>query len=409
MPWFVYVAIKQLFPSGKCLSLFSLLSILGVAIGVWMLIVVLSVMDGFLVETQERLIAANGHLKIEKGDVIEDDLSIIEMVKSFPQVDAVSPYAQGYVMVLFNGQKEYPLIRGFDSMNENPVVPLDSFLQVGKVEDLVDWTIMIGQGLAEKLGVSVGDTVEVYSPLILGRLKEDEMLLPESLEVAGIFSTGYEMIDGNAVIVTLRKMQDFYGLNDGVHGVSVRLKDGDDMGRVAAAINQELKLPYRAFSWLDENGDLYAALKTQKMIMFFIIVVISIVAAFSIAISLLTNVLRKTREIGLYGAFGGTGLEIGFVFALQGLFIGIVGIVLGFALAVVFLHFRNEILGTVAGMTGSQAALKEFYQFETLPLSYSVEDFVMIIVSAIAISTLAGLVPAWRASRLKPSEALRNE
>ena len=143
--------------------------------------------------------------------------------------------------------------------------------------------------------------------------------------------------------------------------------------------------------------------------MMFIILFIILVASFSIASSLLTTVVRKTKEIGLLGALGARPRQVAACFCFQGFFIGVVGTILGIALAVSALTFRNDVVHTFARLTHSQAALDRFYQFSNLPCSYSVHDFVVIITSSIVIATLAGLLPAWRAARLRPVEALRSE
>jgi lipoprotein-releasing system permease protein len=150
-------------------------------------------------------------------------------------------------------------------------------------------------------------------------------------------------------------------------------------------------------------------IQLEKNMMFFFLLFIVLVASFAIASSLLIAVVRKTREIGLIGALGGKPRHVAACFCFQGFFIGVAGTTLGIGFAVTALTFRNEVVHTFARLTQSEAALLRFYQFSNLPLSYSVRDFVLIITSSIVIATLAGLLPAWRAARLKPVEALRNE
>ena len=409
MSWYCYIAFKQLFPSGKGLSLFSALSIMGVAIGVWMLVVVISVMDGFLVETKAKLIALNGHIKIDQREIMRDYDPLVDELLNHPDVAAVSPYAEGIVMVTQDQYREYPIVRGYDSMNPEPVVPLQDYLIDGSVEDLVDWSVILGDKLAHKLDVTVGDTLTLFTPLIMERLKSGEVLLPESLEVAGIFSTGYSQVDEHFVLVTLRKMQDLYALGTGVHGLSVRLHPKADTQFMAQALRDTLPPQFWAYTWLEENNDFYTALETHKAMMYFILIAISVVAAFSIAISLLTSVLRKTREIGIYASMGATRTEVAWIYSLQGLFIGVVGTGLGMLIAVVFLHFRNELVGLFARVTGSRDILVQFYQFDVLPIHYSMSDILIIIFSALLISTMAGLLPALRAAWLQPARALRSE
>jgi lipoprotein-releasing system permease protein len=234
-------------------------------------------------------------------------------------------------------------------------------------------------------------------------------LLPRALRVTGIFSTGWNQVDSNTVLCSLRTMQDLYGLGAGVHGVSVRLKRAYDSDVFAAKVNARLGGSYRAISWIETNRDFLFVLQLEKNMLFFLLLFIVLVAAFAIASSLLIAVVRKTREIGLLGALGGKPRQVAACFCFQGFFIGVTGTVLGIGLAVTALTFRNEVVHTFARITQSEAALLRFYQFSNLPLSYSVHDFLLVITSSIIIATLAGLLPAWRAARLKPVEALRSE
>ncbi len=410
MPWYLYLALKQLFPSGKICSFFALVSILGVSLGVMVLVVVQSVMNGFGSEIQRKVIDVGGHVRIESGGIIEDYEELLALALDQPGVQAVEPYAQGMVMAVHRNRPAFPFIRGVLPPNGEPVVvPLESFILMGSLDDLDDEGVVLSSGLAAALGASVGSTIEVYSPLLIERLRADEVLLPRELRVVAIFEAGWNQVDSNTMVGTLRLMQDLYGLGPGIHGIAIRLDRDDRSAPVAAALNAFLDSPKHAYTWLASNRDLLFVLRLEKTVMFFIILFIILVASFSIASSLLTAVVRKTREIGLIGALGGRSWEIASVFCLQGFFIGVVGTGLGIGGAVFALAYRNEIVQTFAQWTKSEAALREFYQFADLPLHYVASDFVIIICFAILISTLAGLIPAWRASRLKASEALRNE
>jgi lipoprotein-releasing system permease protein len=194
-----------------------------------------------------------------------------------------------------------------------------------------------------------------------------------------------------------------------VHGVSIRLKPGFDSDEVAAKLNALFGGSDRAISWIDSFRDFLFVIQLEKNMLFFFLLFIVLVASFAIASSLLIAVVRKTREIGLIGALGGKPRQVAACFCFQGFFIGVAGTALGIAFAVTALTFRNEVVHTFARLTQSEAALLRFYQFSNLPLSYSVRDFALIITSSVVIATLAGLLPAWRAARLKPAEALRNE
>jgi lipoprotein-releasing system permease protein len=409
MPWYLYLALKQLFPSGRRIAFFTLASIVGVMLGVAVLIIVLSVMNGFGDEIREKIVETNGHVRVENGGIMLDQEAVMAKIRGLPEVAAVAPYARGMVMLQAGNRPAFPVIQGIDVERAQDVIPLAKFLLVGRVEDLDDDSVFLSSELAASLGIRVGQKVEVYSPLLLERLKKDEILLPRGLRVAGIFETGWNQVDSNTVICSLRLMQELYGLGQGVHGVSVRLKPGFDSDEVAAKLNALFGGSYRAISWIDSFRDFLFVIQLEKNMMFFFLLFIVLVASFAIASSLLIAVVRKTREIGLIGALGGKPRHVAACFCFQGFFIGVAGTTLGIGFAVTALTFRNEVLHTFARLTQSEAALLRFYQFSNLPLSYSVRDFVLIITSSVVIATLAGLLPAWRAARLKPVEALRNE
>ncbi|MDD2763599.1 MAG: ABC transporter permease [Opitutaceae bacterium] len=409
MPWYLYLALKQLFPGGRRVAFFTLASVAGVMLGVAVLIIVLSVMNGFGDEIRKKIIETNGHVRVEHGGIMYDQEAVMARIRGRPEVAAVAPYAQGMVMLQAGNRPSFPYIRGIDVAREQEVIPLAKFLVVGRVEDLDDDSVFLSSELAASLGTRVGQNVDVYSPLLLERLKKDEVLLPRQLRVAGIFETGWNQVDSNTVICSLRLMQDLYGLGAGVHGVSVRLKPGFDADEFAASLNALFDGADRAVSWLESNRDFLFVIQLEKNMLMFIILFIILVASFSIASSLLTSVVRKTKEIGLLGALGGKPRQVAACFCFQGFFIGVAGTVLGIGFAVVALAFRNEVVHAFARLTDSEAALLRFYQFANLPLSYSGRDLLIIVTSSVVIATLAGLLPAWRAARLKPVEALRSE
>jgi lipoprotein-releasing system permease protein len=291
-------------------------------------------------------------------------------------------------------------------------------VKVGSFDDLDDKSILIGSGLAADLGVHVGDVVEVSSPLLVEELKKEHMVLPTKLTVVGIFETGWTVADSSMVAVTLRTMQKLYGLGNEVEAIEVRL-DNDDIDHtldVQAAIDKKLEPlnqaraalhepPLRAQTWLDIFRDLMQVLWLEKTVMFYIMIFIVVVAAFSIASSLVTSVVRKTREIGMLGALGARPQQVAVVFCLQGFIIGLAGTLLGIGLAMLLLHYREPMIETFL----DQRLIIKFYNFLSFPYQFRAGDFVKIIGFTLLITTLAGLLPAWRAARLKPAECLRYE
>ena len=411
MPWYLYLALKQLFPTGKRLSFFTAISILGVALGVATLVVTNSVMGGFGYEIRRMIIDTQGEVQIRARNLILQPAALIDTVSKVPGVVGVTPFAEGVGMLEYGRKPAFPLIQGVDVNRVNDVVPLNRFIRAGSLDALDDDTVIMSSQLAYSMGVQIGSKVTISSPLLIERLKNDEVFLPRELVVVGIFEIGHQQLDSNTVIVTLRRMQDLYGLGEAVHGLNVKIADKLDADEMAARINAALpQAPeMEARSWLEANSEFLFVIQMEKNLVSILLLFIILVASFSIMSSLLTTVVRKTREIGLLGALGGSSRQIAACFCVQGFLIGLIGTATGLALGFGFLHVRNDILLAFTKLTGSQATLERFYQFSNVPAHMETSDLVVVIIGTIVISTLAGVFPAVRASKLKPVEALRNE
>lgn len=409
MPWHLYLALKQLFPTGKRLHFFTVISVCGVALGVALLVVTISVMGGFGHEIRRMIIETGGDIQIRAGGPIRNPDQVLKDVLGVPGVAAATPYAEGVVMVLAGNRPAFPAVQGIDVERVNGVIPLDRYIRWGSLDALDDDSIILSAQLANSLGASIGTRIELYTPLMLERIRADEAILPREFRVAGLFEIGHNQLDSSVVICTLRTMQDLYGLGSSVHGLSVKLKPGGNEDKVAAAINNVLGPNMRALTWLETNRDFLFIIKLEKNLLFFLLLFIVIVAAFSVASSLLISVVRKTKEIGLIGALGGDSRGVALCFCFQGLFVGITGTALGTGFGFLAVWLRNDIVQFFAWLTQSREALVRFYQFTNIPAHIPAGDLVAILLSSVVISTLAALLPAWRASRLKPSEALRSE
>jgi lipoprotein-releasing system permease protein len=340
---------------------------------------------------------------------LEATAALEQAIAGVPAVAAAAPYAQGVVMLEFERRPAFPTIQGFDMDRMKRVIPLEHYLTAGSLDDLDDDSVILSSLLASSLGVGVGDKVSVYSPLMLERMKRDEVLLPREVRVAGIFRIGHQQLDSSTVLCSLRLMQDLYGLQQLVHGYNVRLRPGADPDAAAYALNQVLPLGVSALTWFEANADFQAVISFERNMIFFLLTFIVIVAAFSITSSLLVTVVRKTREIGLLGAMGGRARDVAMCFCVQGLLIGFGGTLTGLGLGYTLLHYRNELVHFIASLTMGQEVFVKFYQFSSLPRHTETKDVVMIVVFSLIASTFAGLIPAWRAARLKPVEALRSE
>jgi lipoprotein-releasing system permease protein len=327
-----------------------------------------------------------------------------------PGVAAASPFVAGPVVVLAaSGHPATPIFRGVDLNTIEQVANLQRFIRVGTLDDLDDDSVILSAQVAQQLAAAVGDQIEIISPLIIEMLKGDEIYLPRRFRVAGFFEIGHQHLDSTTIYGTLRAAQELYGLGASVHGINVRLNEGVTEELAVEQINRVLPARMQAFSWMQSWESFLWVLNLEKTINFFLLLFIVIIAAFSVMSSLLISVVRKTREIGLLSALGAKAREVAMCFCVQAFIIGVTGTAIGVAAGFAVLAIRNDLVHGIAGMLNRHDTLRQFYQFTDLPAHTLTSDLVLTIVASIVISTLAGLLPAWRAARLKPVEALRSE
>jgi lipoprotein-releasing system permease protein len=409
MPWYLYLALKQLFPTGRRFPFFTAISMLGVALGVMVLIVATSVMGGFGYEIRRMIVDTEGEVQVKASGYVDDYAALVRRVEAVPGVVAATPYATGAVMIEFEKRTAFPQLRGLELGSVEKVTQLRRYVNLGSLDDLDDDSVILSVELARSIGAMPGSKIEIYSPLLIEKLKNDEVFLPRQVRVVGTLEIGHQQLDSSTVYCTLRLAQDLYGLGSAVHGIQVRLQPGLDEDTAAARINAVLPRGVRALSWMDAWSDFLWVLNLEKSMIFFMLLFIVVVAAFSVTSSLLISVVRKTREIGLLGALGGKPRHVAACFCAQGLFIGLFGTLLGLAFGFGALAVRNDVVMGIARVTQREEVLRRFYQFKELPQHTAPKDVVLIVVLTVVISTLAGLLPAWRAARLKPVEALRHE
>lgn len=412
MKWWLYIALKQLFPTGKVVSFFAAVSLLGVALGVLGLFGTQSVMNGFHSEISLKLRDTTGDVIIRNyGRPMHSLETLKERLKSMPEVESVEFVAQGPVMMVVNNVPVFPMLRSYDTISGECALPIreKKFVRMGSIDDLDDDSIILGQRLAASVGAGVGDKVDAFSPTMLDKIKRDEVPMAASLDVVGLLATDYSQVDSNIALVSLRRMRDLYNLGDGSHSIAIRLKESakDSAEAFAKKLVDEDIVPrsYYVTTWLGANEAFLRVIKMEKVMMSLIIFLIILVASFSICISLYTSVLRKTREIGLSAAMGARPLQIAATYCFQGFAIGLFGSILGLLLTFLLLHFRAPIAEFIVG----REALIEFYHFARLPVKYELKDALWACGFSIVLCTLAGFLPAIRAARLKASEAMRNE
>lgn len=410
LPWYIYLALRQLRPAGRRLgSVFFVLAVVGVALGVAVLVVVQSVMGGFGQVHRERIVDTSGHLEITEGGYpFTGAFDLAESMLERPGVVGATPYARGFVMARRGNVPVFPPIYGL-AYGEDPVFAVDEYLVQGSFDDLYDDTIFVSNSLANRLGLFVGAEVEVFSPAMIDRFESEEVVLPRVFEVAGIYSIEWnqEFIPG--IVSTLRTMQELYGLGDAVHGLALRLENDADEIVVAEQLRSELDTGKRVLTWREKWADFLWVLDLEKTLMLFLNLFIVAVAAFAIAIAQLLTVVRKTREIGLLAVLGGSRGGVLGLYCFQGFFIGLLGTLLGIGVALLALAFRDPIIQGLSEMTGTRETLIRYYYFANLPVDMKAGEILRIGVLATGLATLASLLPAWRAARMRPAETLRVE
>lgn len=421
LPFELLLALRYLRPRRTFVSIITLISILGVALGVAVLMIVISVMSGFDHDLREKILGFNAHLKIfAHGRTLENYAKVMNLVESNKNVRGVSPFVLGQVLVVTqptNGQSRLtgaPWVRGADPALESSVSVLPESMIAGKF-DLSGRGLVVGSQFAQNLNLYVGDRVSVYSPADLERMEkqrgkaDEEAVLPDDYTVTGIFDVGYFEYNANIVVTSLENAQDLYNLDDTVHGLMVMLRDPYQAPQVRRELLSALGPGYNISIWTEENSGILNALLVEKNVMFYLLFFIVLVAALCILSAQITFVVQKTREIGMLKALGASNLQISGVFLGQSAIIGVLGVISGYGLGMLALTYRNEFLHFMNRMTGFELFPASIYGFGDLPAVIDPHDIAVICGLSFVICILGGVLPAIRAGRLKPVEALRYE
>lgn len=420
LPFELMLALRYLRPKRTFVSVITLISIIGVMLGVAVLIIVISVMSGFDRQLREKIVGFNAHLSIEAPDTaLKDYEALIAVVTSNHLVRAAAPYVRGQVMVKTQppeGSPRYivPLIRGVDPVSERRLsVLLDSVTQ--GTNDLRGYSLLLGSQLARNLGVTVGDAVALYSVRQFERWEtsrregDEEGFLADDYVVRGIFDVGFHDFDYAFMVCSLANAQDLFDLHNEVHGIMVALHDPEQAMQAKAELIATLGGHYLISTWMEENSTILDALVVEKNMMFYLLFFITLVAAFGICSALITFVVQKTREIGTLKALGATRGQIMWVFLSQSLVVGSLGVAAGFGLGLLAVTYRNDFLFFMRRVTGFELFPARIYNFSELPALLMSSDLLVIGGGSLLICLLAGLLPAWNAGRLRPVEALRHE
>lgn len=389
----------------KGISFTTLISLGGVAVGVMALLVVLSVMSGFHEDLQKKILGVNAHIVIlSYRGAIPEYRDVVKTVERDAEVLSSAPFILGQVMISSGKRAQGVYLRGVEAASEFKTTDIGRFMKEGGLDGLASEKgmpgIIIGRELAGSIGVFRGDVVTVLSPVgTIGPLG----MLPKvkQFRVAGIFEIGMFEYDSNLALTDLKAAQEFFDLGDAVTGIQLKLDDIYKAATVRERIQKHLEFPLQAKDWMQMNRNLFSALKLEKFAMFIILILIILVASFNIVSTLIMNVIEKKREIAILKAMGATDRGIMNIFMLQGLFIGIVGTIVGVVGGYLLCHVLNtyQVIKLPA----------DVYYLSHLPVKTKLIDFVVVSASAVMISFLATIYPAWQAARINPVEPLRYE
>ena len=385
---------------GFFISLVTLISILGVAIGVAVLITVLSVMTGFGNELKNKVIGINSHLIIEKKGGIDDPARIMACAEKVEHVLAASPFIAGQAMIQGQTDVAGVVVKGIDASKERALTRIEDYLVEGVLETEQLNGIIIGRELADRLNLDLKDTCRLISPI-----KGEKY----NFEVQAIFDSGMYEYDSSLVYISLGKAQQVFKIPGLVTGVGVKIDDLYRTNKVRRALQKALGFPYWVRTWQDLNRNLFNALKLEKRVMFIILTLIILVAAFNIASSLIMMVMEKTRDIGILKSIGLSSSGIMVIFTFEALMVGTFGTVLGLAAGLVLTRSLNTITLFLERLTGIEVFPSSVYYFDKIPTAINAGEIILIVTSAIVISLLAGIYPARQAAKLEPIKTLQYE
>ncbi|MCE8032369.1 lipoprotein-releasing ABC transporter permease subunit [Billgrantia tianxiuensis] len=391
------------------ISFISLTSMLGLMLGVAVLILVLSVMNGFDHELRTRILGMVPHTKIESRSGLVEWEALAERLMQRERVIGAAPYVQQQGMFSVAGRNEGAMVNGIHPEWEDRVSIIGRHMQRGSLDDLQpgEWNIVLGSLLARHLGVGVGDRVTLLVPEasitpagVFPRLKR--------FTVSGIFSVGADL-DANLAYANIEDMQTLARLGDAVGGLRLELNDLFVAGSETRAIINELGTGYRGIDWTFSHGNLFQAIQMEKRMIALLLTVIIAVAAFNIVSTLVMVVTDKHADIAILRTIGATPRSIMGIFVVQGLAIGVIGIAIGVGLGILLALTVSDLIGWVESTLGIQFLDAGVYFISDLPSRLHWDDVRDIVAAAFGLTFLSTLYPAWRASRVQPAEVLRYE
>jgi len=395
MRYELMISLRYLFSRKRkrFISFMSFISILGVAVGVACLITVLAVMNGFGYELQKKIVGSNPHLVVEKeyGIKLDDSKALSHKIATITHVKGSYPFIWGQGVLKQSSRAQGVIIRSLDASNATDLSKVSRYIIAGSAKPK-EGGIIIGSELSIMLGAFLGDELGVITP------SSSKM---KTLKVTGIFSSGMYEYDLNLAYVDLASCAKLFGMDKRINGIGIDIDDIRNAANVKGQLKKVLAPGYYVRTWQEMNRSLFSALKLEKWAMFVILTLIIIVAALNIVSTLTVMVTQKAKDIGILKAIGATKKVVMAVFSMQGIMIGGLGAIfgaiggIGLSLLLKRYHFIS--------------LPKDIYYISEIPVKINITDSLIIVASAVLISFLASIYPAYQASRLNPADALRYE
>lgn len=425
-----FLALRYLKPKRSFVSVITLISVLGVALGVMILLVVIAVFTGYGERIKTTILGFEPHVIVDSTRILSEWPELVDKIREVPGVTAVTPYVRGQVVLDFDSRRLAPMIRAIEPPEGEDLERMQEKIRDGKFELDLD-TAVVGDELADGMGIGLGDKITLYSPHDIDEIMQaidkaqksespeernqwldqvKEFTIPQELTVTGIFDSGHWDFDSNIIFVHLETGQVLYNLGGDVHGIAVETENGFKADKYRDAIHEAIGHEYRALTWVDMHRTIFEAVAAERQAMYFILLFLMIVSGFCIMNTMITVTYQKRSEIGLLKAIGATEGHIARLFLMQGVIVGLLGVLVGLIWAAVVIKYRNPITDFIGKNFGIDMFAEDIYKIAGgLPAVVTLHDVLWISAGGFVACALASAVPAIMAARLEPAKALRSE